>query len=100
MIVPLPTASVPVTRWRLRAGAILAALKNRKVLDLHVNATALGVVLPRARVSSTVRLCLDAHPKQHIRVSPLGLHARVKMGGHSHDVRIPWWSVTGWRATS
>lgn len=84
------------SRAKLRAGAILAALKNRKVVDLTVDPRAIGAQLPFG--CTRVRLALGMVPDPRLRVSGMGLHADLRRDGMTHTVWIPWWSVTEWRA--
>lgn len=85
-----------MTRARLRGGAILAALKNRKTVDLRVDPAKPGVQVPYG--CDFLRLSTRMVPHANLRVSGLGLHADIKRNGVSHHVCVPWHAITEWRA--
>jgi hypothetical protein len=85
-----------MTRARLRGGAILAALKNRKVLDMRVDPQSPCVSVPYG--CNRLKLSLDMKPRPHLRVSGLGLHAIIERSGIKHAVCVPWHAIIGWRA--
>lgn len=85
-----------MTRAKLRGGAILAALKNRKTVDLRISPSAICTDVPNG--CDRLRLSLDMRPRLHLRVSGLGLHATIERRGVRHEVRIPWHAIVGWRA--
>lgn len=81
---------------KLRAGAIIAALKNRKTVDLRVDARMPCVQVPYG--CDWIRLALDMRPRPNLRVSGLGLHADIKRNGVGHRVCVPWHAIVNWRA--
>ncbi len=85
-----------MTRARLRGGAILAALKNRKVVDLHLDPSAPCASLPPG--CDRIRWALRMTPDPRLRVSGLGLHGIIARNGMKHAVCVPWHAITGWRA--
>lgn len=88
-----------MTRARLRGDAILAALKNRKTVDLRVDARLPAVSVPsNLKRADWLRLSLDMRPRPNLRVSGLGLHADIQRNGVNHHICVPWYAVTEWRA--
>lgn len=85
-----------MTRARLRGGAILAALKNRKTVEMRLDPRFACVDVPNG--CDRLRLSLDARPRQHLRVSTLGMFAIVERFGVKHHVCVPWHAITAWRA--
>lgn len=83
-----------VTRAKLRGGAILAALRNGRVVDLQVDLNAPCVRVPQGW--SHLRIGLGAG--QCLKVSPLGLHATLKRQNIMHVVRVPWHAIVSWKA--
>lgn len=89
-----------MTKAKLRAGAILAALKNRKTIDLRIDSRQPCVQVPPGLDSQpTIRLALGMRPRPNLRVSGLGLHADIQRNGVSHRVCVPWHAITEWRAS-
>lgn len=88
--------NTPPARMRTRAAAIVAALKNRKTVDLRLNPRALCAALPKD--CDRLRLALDMRPRPHLRVSGLGLHALIERYGVKHKVLVPWHGIVSWSA--
>ncbi len=87
----------PLTRARLRGGAILAALRNHKAVDLRVDPKAACADVPNG--GTRLRLALNMYPPPDLRVSGLGLHATIERAGKRHRVRLPWHAIVEWRAS-
>lgn len=87
-----------LTKAKLRAGAILAALRNGKTLDLKVDRRYPCVQLPGG--CERVRLALKMIPNPRLRVSGLGLHADISRYGAKDHVIIPWHAIVEWRSVA
>lgn len=83
-------------RSRLRAGAIIAALKNRKTVDLQLDPSSPCASVPYG--CDRLRLALRMQPRPDIRVSGLGLHADIRRNGVNHRICVPWHAITSWSA--
>ena len=85
-----------MTRARLRGGAIVAALKNRKTIEMRIDPRSPCTDVPNG--CDRLRLSLDMKPRPNLRVSTLGIFALIERFGVRHRILVPWHAIVQWRA--